>query len=156
MNKKPLTTFILVAVSLALAAFPSSSSAGDDLLMPYAKFRPLPFGRVLPEGWLKNELKMEAGGITGHQPEFCFPFDRKYWAGNEKGQDQESRNGGPWWYPWEQMGYWTDGAYRCAWLAGDEALKNKALEPIRYTLAHPIDGWFLGAGWHPCFTGRAG
>jgi len=113
-------------------------------LLPYAVFRELQLGSVRPEGWLRKELIKEASGFTGHQPEFCFPFDRHYWAGNERGQDEESRHGGIFWYPWEQMGYWADGAYRCARLISDERLKERALEPIRYTVGHPVDGWFLG------------
>ena len=116
----------------------------EKLLLPYAVFRELQFGSVSPDGWLREELVSQADGITGHQPDFCFPFDRHYWAGNERGQDQESRNGGIFWYPWEQNGYWTDGAYRCAKLINDVRLRQRAMEPIRYTVEHPIDGWFLG------------
>src|SRR5579864_2410409 len=116
----------------------------DQLFMPHAVFRELQLGSVLPEGWLHSELTKQANGITGHQSDFCFPFDRRYWDSNERGQDIESRNGGIFWYPWEQMGYWTDGAYRCAKLIKDSRLRARALEPIRYTVEHPIDGWFLG------------
>ena len=91
-----------------------------------------------------GELVKQVNGFTGHQPDFCFPFDRRYWAGNERGQDQESKNGGIFWYPWEQMGYWTDGAYRCAKLIDDDRLRQRALRPIRYTVEHPVDDWFLG------------
>ena len=113
-------------------------------LLPYAAFRELQLGSVRPGGWLRDELVKQADGFSGHQPDFCFPFDRHYWAGNELGQDQESRNGGIFWYPWEQMGYWTDGAYRCAKLIDDACLRQRALEPIRYTVEHPVNGWFLG------------
>ncbi len=116
----------------------------ETFLLPYAVFRELQLGSVRPEGWLREELVKQANGFTGHQPDFCFPFNRHYWAGNERGQDQESRNGGIFWYPWEQMGYWTDGAYRCAKLIDDARLRERAMEPIRYTVEHPIDGWFLG------------
>jgi len=116
----------------------------DKLLMPHAVFREMQLGSVLPEGWLRQELNKQANGITGHQPDFCFPFDRHYWDSNERGQDQESRNGGIFWYPWEQMGYWTDGAYRCARLIDDHRLRRLSMEPIRYTVDHAIDGWFLG------------
>jgi uncharacterized protein len=116
----------------------------EKFFMPYAVFRELQFGRVRPEGWLRLELTKQANGITGHQPEFCFPFDRRYWDSNERGQDVDSRNGGIFWYPWEQMGYWTDGAYRCAKLIDDVHLLKQAMEPIRYTVEHPIDDWFLG------------
>src|SRR5882762_7121750 len=116
----------------------------EKLFMPYAVFRELQLGSVRPEGWLRLQLIKQANGITGHQPDFCFPFDRRYWNSNERGQDVESRNGGIFWYPWEQMGYWTDGAYRCAKLIDDARLRERAMEPIRYTVEHPIDGWFMG------------
>ncbi len=123
---------------------PETLGQRDKLLMPHAVFRELQLGSVLPEGWLRQELNKQANGITGRQPDFCFPFDRHYWDSNERGQDQESRNGGIFWYPWEQMGYWTDGAYRCARLIGDRRLRLLSMEPIRYTVDHPVDGWFLG------------
>ena len=114
------------------------------ILIAHAAFRELQLGQVRPEGWLRGELVKQVNGFTGHQPDFCFPFDRRYWAGNERGQDQESKNGGIFWYPWEQMGYWTDGAYRSAKLIDDDRLRQWALRPIRYTAEHPVDDWFLG------------
>jgi len=124
----------------------------DEFFAPHAKFRELQLGSVRPEGWLHVELGKQANaeldeqarGLTCHQADFCFPFDRRYWASNERGQDQESRNGGTFWYPWEQVGYWTDGAYRCAKLVDNSHLHRRAMQPIRYTLDHPVDGWFLG------------
>jgi len=126
------------------ALVPKVLSRREEFFMPYAVFRELQLGSVRPEGWLHLELTKQANGITGHQPDFCFPFDRRYWNSNERGQDQESRNGGVFWYPWEQMGYWVDGAYRCARLVEHPHLRAQAMEPIRYTVDHPIDGWFLG------------
>ena len=114
-------------------------------MMPCAAYRPLRLGSVLPDGWLKKELQKQANGFSGHQLEFCFPFDRKYWSGNEKGQVDDSRNKGVWWYPWEQMGYWTDGSYRCARLLGDRRLQDLALAPIRYSLENRIESWFIGS-----------
>jgi uncharacterized protein len=123
---------------------PESLGERERLLAPHARFRELQLGSVRPEGWLKYEMEKQANGITRHQTDFCFPFDRRYWASNERGQDEESRNGGTFWYPWEQTGYWADGAYRCAKLIDDPHLRNRALEPIHYTVEHPVDGWFLG------------
>lgn len=123
---------------------PESLGQRDTLLAPFAKFRELQLGSVRPQGWLKSELIKQASGITRPQTDFCFPFDRRYWASNERGQDLESRHGGHFWYPWEQMGYWVDGAYRCAKLIDDSHLRNRAMEPIQYTVANPVDGWFLG------------
>lgn len=81
----------------------------DTFFAPYASFRELQLGSVIPEGWLKQELEKQISGMTRPQTDFCFPFDRRYWASNERGQDEESRNGGTFWYPWEQTGYWIDG-----------------------------------------------
>lgn len=116
----------------------------EALLTPFAAFRELQLGSVRPDGWLLEEMTKQSNAITTHQTDFCFPFDRRYWASNERGQDEESRNGGTWWYPWEQTGYWVDGAYRCARLIGSANLRRRAMESIKYTVSHPIDGWFLG------------
>ena len=112
--------------------------------MPYAVFRALPLGTVLPDGWLKGLLVKEANGFTGHQPEFCYPFNEKYWAGQEIGQDNLYPGGGRFWYSWEQSAYWIVGAYRCGKLIDDARLMQRAMTPITYTMANPKDGWFLG------------
>ena len=113
-------------------------------LTPYAVFRELQLGSVIPQGWLLEELTKQANRLSRPQSDFAFPFDRRYWASNERGQNEESRNGGIFWYPWEQMGYWADGSYRCAKLTNDGHLHKQAMESIRYTVDHPVDGWYLG------------
>jgi hypothetical protein len=45
--------------------------------MPHAVFRELQLGSVRPEGWLHAELTKQCNGITGHQSDFYFPFDRR-------------------------------------------------------------------------------
>src|ERR1700737_1364081 len=97
----------------------------EQLLMPHALYRELQLGRVLPGGWLREELSKQATHLAIPQSNFCFPFDRQHWASNERGQEVESRNGGTSWYPWEQTGYWTDGAYRCAALLNDTHLLRR-------------------------------
>jgi len=119
----------------------------EELLTPHAVFRELQLGTVRPEGWLKQELLKQITNLTIPQNSFCFPFDRRYWASNERSQAEESRNGGTRWYPWEQMGYWTDGAYRSAAILNHEHLIRRAKEPISYTINNPVDGWFLGSRW---------
>jgi len=137
------------AVNLADAKTISPRPLGrrEELLMPHGTFRELQLGTVRPEGWLKQELLKQVTNLTIPQNNFCFPFDRRYWASNERSQAEESRNGGTHWYPWEQMGYWTDGAYRSAAILNHEHLKRRAKEPISYTIANPVDGWFLGSRW---------
>jgi uncharacterized protein len=126
---------------------PAPLGRREELLTPHAIFRELQLGTVRPEGWLKRELIKQVTHLTIPQNDFCFPFDRRYWASNERSQAEESRNGGTRWYPWEQMGYWTDGAYRSAAILNHEHLKRRAQEPISYTIQNPVDGWFLGSRW---------
>lgn len=123
---------------------PQPLGARDKFFAPFAEFRELQLGSVRPQGWLKTEMVKQANGMTRPQTDFCFPFDRRYWASNERGQDEESRNGGTFWYPWEQMGYWTDGACRLAKLIDDPHLRRRVMEPIQYTIQHPVSGWYLG------------
>jgi hypothetical protein len=129
------------------ASSPVPLGRREELLMPHAIFRELQLGTVRPAGWLEQELLKQVTNLTIPQNNFCFPFDRRYWASNERSQAEESRNGGTHWYPWEQMGYWTDGAYRSAAILNHEHLKRRAKEPISYTINNPIDGWFLGSRW---------
>ena len=116
----------------------------EQFFMPHAVFRELQLTRIAPLGWLHEELSKQATHLAIPQNNFCFPFDRRYWASNERGEDLESRNGGIWWYPWEQVGYWTDGAYRCAAVLGHAHLLRRARDPIAYTVTNPVEGWFLG------------
>ena len=116
----------------------------EQFFMPHAIFQELQLTRVVPLGWLHEELTKQASHLAIPQNNFCFPFDRRYWASNERGEDMESRNGGIWWYPWEQVGYWTDGAYRCAAVLGHAHLFRRARDPIEYTVTNPVEGWFLG------------
>src|SRR5881394_3189460 len=67
----------------------------------HAAFHSLPPGTVKPEGWLGLYLDKQAKGLSLHLPEVSWPFTGAFWAGEEKATS---------WWPWEQRGYWIDGA----------------------------------------------
>jgi hypothetical protein len=71
-------------------------------------------GAVKPEGWLGLYLDKQAKGLSLHLPEITRPFTGAFWAGEE--------NYASWW-PWEQKGYWNDGALRWALVSGEQVLE---------------------------------
>jgi len=92
-------------------------------------FQPLPLGSVKAEGWLLDQLKLQASGLTGHLDEFWPDVKGSGWIGG--------KNEG-----WERAPYWLDGMVPLAFLTGDEKLKNKAGRWIDYILNHQLkDGW---------------
>ena len=90
---------------------------------------PLPLGAVLPRGWLRDQLRIQAHGLSGHLDEFWPDVaDSKWIGGNAEG--------------WERGPYWLDGLVPLAVLLDDERLKAKAARWIDHILAHQHpDGW---------------
>ena len=98
-------------------------------LFPQQALRPLPLGMVRPTGWLRDQLQIQADGLSGHLDEFWPDVARSKWIGG----DAEG---------WERGPYWLDGFVPLAVLLGNEVLLEKARRWVDYILthAHP-DGW---------------
>lgn len=94
----------------------------------------LPPGAVRPAGWLQLYLNKQAERLGYALPDVSWPFSEPYWGGKESTES---------WWPWEQNAYWIDGAARCGLVTGNEALMQRAMQRIRFTLTHR-DGAFLG------------
>ncbi|MFH1730930.1 MAG: beta-L-arabinofuranosidase domain-containing protein [Planctomycetota bacterium] len=94
-------------------------------------FVPLPLGAVRPAGWLKDQLTVQAEGVTGHLDEVWPDVGpNSSWLGG----DGEC---------WERGPYYLDGLVPLAHLLNDDALKAKAEPWLDYTLTHQWDdGWF--------------
>lgn len=105
-------------------------------LVPLA-FQPLPLGSVKPAGWLLEQLKLQAGGLTGHLDEFWPDVKDSGWIGGKA-------------EGWERAPYWLDGLVPTAYLLDDKRLKQKAERWMDYILKHQLpDGWLgpeQGAG----------
>jgi len=92
-------------------------------------FEPFPLGSVRPQGWLKQQLRIQADGISGHLDEFWPDVKDSRWFGG----DAEA---------WERAPYWLDGVVPLAYLLDDEALKAKVARYLDYIIAHQAeDGW---------------
>ena len=92
-------------------------------------------GAVKPDGWLGLYLEKQAKQLSLHLPEVSWPFTGAYWAGEEEAES---------WWPWEQRGYWIDGALRCAYVTGNQQLLQVAQAPVDYTRDHVFPDGYLG------------
>ncbi|MBO7745706.1 glycoside hydrolase family 127 protein [Paenibacillus sp. MWE-103] len=100
-----------------------------------AAFRELPLGAVKPAGWLRDQLRIQADGLTGHLEE--------HWA--DVGPDNGWIGGTG--ESWERGPYYLDGLLPLAYALGDERLIAKAQRWIEWSLASQReDGNFGPAG----------
>ncbi len=90
---------------------------------------PLPLGQIQPAGWLRNQLHIQATGLSGHLDEFWPDIAASGWIGG-------SAEG------WERAPYWLDGFVPLAFLLADERLLEKVRRWMDYILTHQHeDGW---------------
>ena len=87
------------------------------------QFHLLPLTSIRPAGWLLDQLKIQASGLTGHLPEVWQDVGPESgWLGG----DGEN---------WERGPYYLDGLVPLAYLLDDSDLKKKAQKWIDWTLA---------------------
>lgn len=95
------------------------------------KLREIPLGRIKPQGWLRDQLLLQARGLTGQLEEIWGDVGPDSgWLGG----DGES---------WERGPYYLDGLVPLAHVLDDAGLKDKARKWIEWMLASQRDdGWF--------------
>ncbi len=91
-------------------------------------FEPLSPGSFKPGGWLKNQLRIQADGLSGHLDEFWPDIKDSQWFGG-------SAEG------WERAPYWLDGFIPLAFLLDDDVLKKKAASYVDHIVSHQDNGW---------------
>ena len=95
-------------------------------------FTALPVGTIKPRGWLRDQLQLQADGLTGHLDEFWPSVKDSRWIGGEA-------------EGWERGPYWLDGLIPLAFTLDDETLKAKAWRWVDAILEHQHDDGWLGA-----------
>lgn len=93
------------------------------------RFSPLSINAIKPQGWLRQQLRIQADGLIGHLDDFWPDIKSSRWfGGNQDG--------------WERAPYWLDGLIPLAYLLNDEILKSKVKRYLDYILLHQgEDGW---------------
>ena len=92
----------------------------------------LPLGQILPSGWLLQQLRIQAEGMSGHLDEIWPDVGPESgWLGG-KGE------------AWERGPYYLDGLVPLAWLLNDARLKAKAQRWIEWTLTHQQANGMIG------------
>jgi hypothetical protein len=131
-------TSAVLSVVFALAAL--THTRADDKAGPAGGslrplgFEPLPLGSVRPSGWLRDQLKIQAEGLSGHLDEFWPDIKDSAWFGGKA-------------EGWERVPYWLDGLVPLAYLLDDPGLKAKVKKSVDTILErqHP-DGWLGPVG----------
>jgi DUF1680 family protein len=102
-------------------SFPSPLAQNRAPLQPVA-FLALPLGAVRPRGWLLDQLRIQADGLSGHLDEFWPDVSNHCgWLGGP-GDD------------WERAPYYCDGLVPLAYLLDDQRLIVKANKYIAWVL----------------------
>ena len=105
-----------------------------------AAFQALPLGAIKPRGWLLNQLRVQANGLTGHLDEFWPDVGpNNGWLGGEGDS-------------WERGPYYLDGLLPLAHLLADERLLKKVEPWIEWTLNSQDERGYFGTrdpDWWP-------
>ncbi|MDM8005049.1 MAG: glycoside hydrolase family 127 protein [Phycisphaerae bacterium] len=133
MNRLVLACVVLVLPPLVSVARGQAANRHYPSSRPplrQTRFVELPLGAVKPQGWLRDQLRIQAEGLTGHLDEFWPDLAQSAWKGG-------TGDG------WERGPYYLDGLVPLAYELDDARLIAKAKVWIEWILASgQPDGWF--------------
>ena len=123
----------IIAAVAASAAACAAGETGNPKIRP-AAFRQLAPGAVKADGWLREQLRLQAEGLTGHAEELYEDIGKSDWLTRGRRGDQ---------FEWERGPYYARGLQVLAWQLDDEALKAKSRAWVEAILASQLpDGDF--------------
>ena len=99
--------------------------SGDKMNSKWKFFK----NKIRPEGWLYNQLRIQAEGLSGNLDKIWPDIKESGWIGG----DRES---------WERLPYWLDGFIPLAYLLDDNDLKQRAKKYIDIVISRQKEnGW---------------
>ena len=133
-----------VAILLIPAALRAADAVPNRAPLAPNSFQTLRLTTVKPRGWLLNELKLQANGLSGHLDEFWPDLGpNSGWLGGSG----ES---------WERGPYFLDGLVPLAFLTENPTLIGKVKKWLNWTLDHQTpEGWIgptKNQDWWPNFV----
>jgi DUF1680 family protein len=116
----------------ALSATQAVAAIKDRAPLTPGTFYLLPLGAIRPRGWLRDQLEVQATGLSGHLDEtWADVGPNSGWLGGTG----ES---------WERGPYYLDGLLPLAYLLDDARLKTKAQRYVEWTLTHQAANGMIG------------
>ena len=98
------------------------------------KFQFLKVNNLIPKGWLKNQLELQASGLHGNLDKIWPDVMQSKWIGGDK-------------EGWERMPYFLDGFIPLAYILNDQDMISRAKKYIDCILNCQLeDGCFYPAG----------
>ncbi|KAI1264177.1 hypothetical protein F5Y18DRAFT_86645 [Xylariaceae sp. FL1019] len=124
------TSIIAFLLGIGLVGSLPLQNQTHRLIQPV--FRPLDLGSIRPLGWLEDQLKLEAAGLSGNLFHFYrFVHDSKYIGGSTEYSSLD-----------EASPYWFNGLVPLAFGLGDEQIISQVRYYLDYVLDHQQeDGW---------------
>ncbi|CAJ2501310.1 Uu.00g041630.m01.CDS01 [Anthostomella pinea] len=122
---------ILAALTLTKTAHSLPTSVNDTSLVQPVYY-PLDLGSIKPLGWFKDQLELEAAGLSGNMFDFYrFVHDSKYIGGSTEYSALD-----------EASPYWFNGLVPLAFGLGDGRIRGQVKYYLDYILDHQqADGW---------------
>ena len=151
-------------ISLLIVLFILISACKDPIpresqSQSYGKYELFNISSIEPKGWVNQVLELQRRGLTGHIETAGHPFNTGMWterivlddATEAELENSLNRDGlagevdqGVFWWPYEQTGYYIDGAIKCGYLLRDSMLLSRARFQVESLLQNPGENGRLG------------
>lgn len=116
-------------------------------------FKEVDFKEIKARGWIAEFLQTQADGLTGEMGNIGEPFCLETWEAPEKERNaEEVFLGGinsldDSWVPFEQNGYWIDGAIRAGRLIDNQKLIDLATKKMYPSVVHALKAGYFGPSY---------